>query len=201
MAPSASIEISLAERQRLLRIARASITHGLDAGQPLALAPESFSGMLGAHLASFVTLRKHRDLRGCMGSLNPVRPLAEDVAVAAFNAALRDPRFAPLAPPELDETRIEIAVLTPMTPLTVESERELFEVLTPFEDGLLLEDDLHRATFLPKVWESLPEPSDFLSALKQKAGLPPEYPVAALRLRRYGALSFAEEPSLASETA
>jgi AmmeMemoRadiSam system protein A len=201
MAHSASIDLSSAERARLLTVARASIIEGLDTGQPLQPSADSLAGVLGAHLASFVTLRKHRDLRGCMGSLNATRPLARDVANAAFNAALRDPRFAPLALPELAEIRIEISVLTPMTRLAIGSERELFEALTPFEDGLLLEDDYHRATFLPKVWESLPAPPDFLSALKQKAGLPPGYPVTRLRLRRYGAVSFAEAVPSISETA
>lgn len=193
MARSPSIDISAEERARLLAIARASISTGFETGHPLRVPPDDLSGVLESRLASFVTLRQDSRLRGCMGTLAPVRPLARDVAHTAFNAAFRDPRFARMTPDELARTRIEISVLTPMASFEVRSEQELFATLTPLEDGLLLEDELHRATFLPKVWESLPEPADFVRALKLKAGLREDHPVERLRLARYGTISFSDE--------
>jgi len=193
MALSPSIDIGPAGRRRLLGIARESIATGCDSGQPMRLSPDQLIGVLGNRLASFVTLRQGAELRGCMGTLEAVRPLAQDVAGSAFNAAFRDPRFARMAPDELGMTLIEISVLTPMARLEIRSEQELFDLLTPLEDGLLIESAGQRATFLPKVWESLPDPADFLRALKQKAGLSPDHAVETLNVHRYGTVSFSDD--------
>jgi len=193
MAHSPFIDIGPADRRRLLDIARESIAIGCHSGRPMRLSFDELVGVLGDQLASFVTLRQSTELRGCMGTLAAVRPLAEDVAETAFNAAFRDPRFVRVTPGELDRTMIEISVLTPMTRLEIQSERELFDLLTPLEDGLLIESAGHRATFLPKVWESLPDPADFLRALKQKAGLAPDHAVETLSLHRYTTVSFSED--------
>jgi len=195
MEPSHFIDLSTAARLRLLHIARSSIAHGLVSHQPLAIEKDDLPGILGEPLASFVTLRHQEMLRGCVGSIEPVRPLAEAVAFAAFSAAFKDTRFPPLREDELHVVNIEISVLSALEPMEVGDEASLLGQLEPGVDGLLLEDEWRRATFLPKVWEQLGAPTDFLKALKQKAGLPPDYWSETLRFRRYRTISFSDQPT------
>jgi AmmeMemoRadiSam system protein A len=161
------------DRQQLLRLARASIAHGLAHGCPLAVDPKNESQALGSPGAAFVTLALHGQLRGCIGSLEPHgnRALATDVSENAHAAAFRDPRFPPLAPDELAPLHISISVIGPRTPIACASEAELIAALCPHVDGLILEAGARRGTFLPSVWEQLPRPADFLRHLKRKAGL------------------------------
>lgn len=192
MAPSHFTELALSEQARLLGIARASIEHGVHTGKPAPTDRVGLEGLLAEPRGSFVTLRKERALRGCIGSIEPLRPLAEAVSVSAFNAAFRDRRFPKLEAEELELISIEISVLSPAVPLDVRSEKELLETLEPNLDGLLLEEGWHRSTFLPKVWESLPEPAAFLSALKIKAGLPADYWSDAMRFSHYRSFTFSD---------
>lgn len=180
-------------RDTLLGLARRSIAHGLRHGQPLPPALAGQAPFLAEHRASFVTLTRDGQLRGCIGRLEAVRPLGADVADNAFAAAFRDPRFAPLAPQEFDQLRLTVAVLTPPEPLPVRDEAELLARLTPGEHGLILEFGAHRATFLPKVWEQLPEPAEFLAHLKRKAGLPADYWNEALAFRVYRSVDYSED--------
>jgi len=193
MEPSYFIDLSEVAQHRLLQIARSSIAHGLVSHQPLAIEADDLPGVLCEPVASFVTLRHREMLRGCVGSLEAVRPLAESVSLAAFSAAFKDTRFPPLREDELHVVSIEISVLSTLEPMTVSGEQSLLDQLQPGIDGLLLDDQWHRATFLPKVWEQLAEPVDFLKALKQKAGLPPDYWSGTLRFRRYRTLTFSEQ--------
>lgn len=183
------------EQIRLLGLARESIAQGLLSGQPRICPARDFTGALAQPGASFVTLRRRGELRGCVGSLEAARPLAQDVATAAFNAAFRDRRFPRLSESELAEVRIEISVLSPMVPLRVRDQDELLRRLRPLIDGLLLEEGPARATFLPKVWEQITEPMDFVTALKSKAGLPADYWSPTMNLYRYQAVSFGETQS------
>jgi AmmeMemoRadiSam system protein A len=192
MAPSHFIELASGEQARLLGIARASIEQGIHTGKPAPTGRVDLEGSLGEPRGSFVTLRKEHALRGCVGSIEPLRPLAEAVSISAFNAAFRDRRFPKLEAVELELISIEISVLSPAVPLEIGSEKELLETLEPELDGLLLEAGWHRSTFLPKVWESLPEPAAFLSALKQKAGLPANYWSEEMTFYRYRSFSFSE---------
>ena len=114
------------------------------------------------------------------------------VTEAAFNAAFRDRRFAPLAAEELDEIKIEISVLSEMEPIEAESRQQLLEALEPGVDGLLLEDSGHRSTFLPKVWDKISAPTEFLEHLCLKAGLGARHWSATIRFHRYHTLSFEE---------
>lgn len=130
--------------------------------------------------ACFVTLEKNGRLRGCIGSLEPTRSLAEDVVQNALAAAFRDPRFPQLSADELRDVDIEVSVLGRPRPLQNEgdsplTERFVLESLKPGEDGVIFEWGPHRATFLPQVWEQLPEPQEFLNQLKAKAGLPADF--------------------------
>ncbi|MBW3670886.1 MAG: AmmeMemoRadiSam system protein A [Acidobacteria bacterium] len=125
--------------------------------------------------ATFVTLEQHGDLRGCVGSIDPVRQLFDDVTSNARSAAFRDPRFHPLSEDELGTIEIEVSVLSPVTPVRVESETELLRMLEPGVHGLILRLGQRRATFLPSVWEKLATPREFVRSLKRKAGIPPAH--------------------------
>lgn len=177
---------------RLLAIARRSVGHGLEFGRPLQAGIADLAGPLGEVGASFVTLTQSGQLRGCVGSVEARRPLAQDVAHSAFGAAFDDPRFPRITGNELHETRFEISVLSAPCEVPGKTEAEVLAALVPGEDGLLLDDGPLRATFLPKVWEMLPEPADFLRELRKKAGLPGDHWSATLRIRRYSAMAFGE---------
>jgi AmmeMemoRadiSam system protein A len=156
----------------LVRLARSSIEHGLAHGRPLAVEPAAHEPGLREPAASFVTLERRSMLRGCIGTLEAHRPLVVDVAENAYAAAFRDPRFAPLARLELADLEVHVALLSPLERLAVASEAELLARLRPGIDGLVLRVGEHRATFLPAVWEDLPDPAAFLRALLRKAELP-----------------------------
>lgn len=176
-----------AVRQVLLDLARASIGFGLQHGRPPAAPLDECPSELRERRASFVTLQRQGALRGCIGSLEAYRPLIADVAENAYAAAFRDPRFPPVAPHEFADLEIHLSLLTPAEPMQAASEADLLRQLRPGEDGLILLEGSHRATFLPAVWESLPEPQSFISHLKRKAGLPAEYWSDTLTVFRYRA--------------
>jgi AmmeMemoRadiSam system protein A len=165
----------------LLAIARESIVRGDEAAVLVANGHE----WLRPHGACFVTLRLDGELRGCIGSIDARRPLGEDVARNARAAAYRDPRFPPVAPAELAHLQLEVSVLSPRQAFAVACESEALARLRPGVDGIALEYGAASATFLPQVWESLPEPEAFLDALRRKAGLPARFWHPDLRLTRY----------------
>jgi len=179
----------------LLRLARREIALHLDApaAAPLAHAALAEFG------ATFVTLLREGELRGCIGSLTPRRRLDEDVCDNAVGAAFRDPRFPPLRRYELDALAVEVSLLGPSTPLRFADEADLLAQLVPGQDGLVLEVGGRRATFLPQVWEALPAPRDFLAALKRKAGLPPDFWSPDVSARRYAVAKWSEDEQLDSE--
>ncbi|MBK6804814.1 MAG: AmmeMemoRadiSam system protein A [Betaproteobacteria bacterium] len=135
--------------------------------------------------ATFVTLKQDGDLRGCIGSLEAHRLLAIDVRRNALAAAFSDPRFPPLAAQELEVTTVEVSLLSPAARVEVADEEDLLARLEPGVDGIVLELGRRRATFLPQVWESLPDPRDFIGALKRKAGMPANFWSAEMRVSRY----------------
>jgi AmmeMemoRadiSam system protein A len=177
-------------QQQLLDIAEASIRHGLDYGRPLEPALPDYPAVLREPGASFVTLKRQDELRGCIGALSAHRPLLVDVAHNAWAAAFDDPRFPSLREEELEGLDIHISLLSGAEPLQFDSEAELLSQLQPGADGLIIEEGLRRGTFLPSVWEQLPTAELFLRHLKQKAGLPPDYWSPSLRVSRYTTESF-----------
>ena len=191
MPHSFCIDLTTEEKNQLLGIARTSIESGLQGTNTPTLDISHFSGNLARALASFVTLTQNDDLRGCMGSLEASVPLAQSVAINAYNAAFRDPRFAKLTEAESNQTNIDISVLSPMQSMLVKNRKDLLNQLKPDIDGLLLEDSGHRATFLPKVWEKL-SADEFLRHLWTKAGLPVGYWSESIRFSRYHTVSFSE---------
>ncbi len=184
--------LSDTDRRTLLKVARNSIEHGLATGQALSIAVPDFPPALQERRSSFVTLHRSEQLRGCIGSIEAHRPLVHDVADNAFNAAFRDPRFVPLHQDEMPDLRIQISVLSVPEPMSLSSQADLLRRLRPGVDGLILAEGKRRGTFLPSVWESLPDPEDFLRHLKQKAGLPPDYWSDRIRVERYTTKSFSE---------
>lgn len=143
--------------------------------------------------ATFVTLTRHGQLRGCIGSLEAWRPLGQDIRDNALAAAFRDPRFAPLTAGELPSIRVEVSLLTPPEPMTFADEADALAQLRPDIDGVILTAGRRRATFLPQVWEQLPAPAGFITHLKQKAGLPADYWGPDIRLERYAVRKWKEE--------
>jgi len=177
--------LSPADRATLLDVARASIQHGLRHRQALAVNPGDYPETLRPLRATFVTLEIGGQLRGCIGALTAYQPLVQDVAAHAYAAAFEDPRFAELRPDELPKLEIFISVLSPPEPMQFSSEEDLLKQVRPGVDGLILEFRHYRATFLPAVWESLPDPYVFLAQLKHKAGLPLDFWSPELRVERY----------------
>lgn len=156
----------------LLHLAAGSIEHGIATGAPLAVNTADYPAELREQGASFVTLKKNRQLRGCIGSLQAWRPLVEDVADNAFKAGFKDPRFPVLKGDEVLQLDLSISVLSPAVLIHFTDEADLLRQLRPNIDGLIIQDGPRRALFLPQVWEQLPQPVLFLNQLKRKAGLP-----------------------------
>lgn len=147
--------------------------------------PEPEHPALAQPGATFVTLTQRGELRGCIGSLEARRPLGLDVRENAQAAAFRDPRFPPLGRDELDRTRVEVSLLTPAVPLEFADEADAIRRLRPGIDGMIFECHGRRGTFLPQVWESLPEPRLFFDHLKQKAGFSSDFWSPDVKLYRY----------------
>jgi AmmeMemoRadiSam system protein A len=162
------------EKKTLLSLARESLEQGVAGRTMPALDQDKLSPTLRALGASFVTLTIGGQLRGCIGALEPYQPLAEDVREHTVAAALEDPRFPPVSRPEVERIEIEISRLTLPRPLDYTDVEDLLAKLHPNRDGVILRDGFHRATFLPQVWEKIPDKSDFLDNLCYKMGAAPD---------------------------
>lgn len=182
--------LSRADRDTLIQLAGDSISHGLKENRPIPVVISDYPDTLQQTRASFVTLKIHDRLRGCIGHLEAIQPLVKDIAENAFAAAFQDPRFPAVTEDERPLIQIHLSLLTAAKPLSFGSESELLKLLQTGKDGLILEEGQRRGTFLPAVWEQLPEPEDFLRHLKNKAGLPGDYWSKTLRVSRYTTESF-----------
>jgi AmmeMemoRadiSam system protein A len=177
----------------LISIARASIA----AQFGLHFSVRESETWLHRPAASFVTLKTRGELRGCIGSLAAHRALVDDVRANARAAAFQDPRFRPLGFQELAMIRVEVSVLSALEPMTFKDQADALDRIRPGVDGLVLEFGGHRGTFLPQVWDSLPQPATFLAELKRKAGLPADFWDPGVRLSRYTVAKWSE-PDTAS---
>lgn len=190
MSSSDPVAFDPAQRRQLLTLARQSIAHGLDQGGPLPVVPAEYPRAQGATGG----LRDPTAWGACAGASATWRP--SNPWCWTWRRTPSPPPSAipgfPLTRPELARLTIEISVLTPPQPLACTSEEALLRLLEPGRDGLILEDGAARGTFLPTVWESLPDPRDFLRHLKQKAGLPPDHWSERVRVERYRTESFSE---------
>jgi hypothetical protein len=172
----------------LLHLARSAIAERFGIA-PAAMQQADWLGKSGA---TFITLKEDGRLRGCIGSLEARRPLVDDVRHNAIAAAFRDPRFPPLTESEFNKIEIEISVLSEAEPMDFFDERDVLAQLHPGVDGIILEWGMHRATFLPQVWEDLPQPKRFLEHLKNKAGLADDFWSDDIKLSRYTVQKFSE---------
>ncbi|MEA2599963.1 MAG: hypothetical protein QOF89_955 [Acidobacteriota bacterium] len=179
-----------AARGRLLvRIARESLGEALG----LSVANDYREPWLQEPGASFVTLTRWGKLRGCVGTIRAYRPLFDDVWLNARASAFHDTRFPPVERDEFPELGVEVSLLSRPEPLPAFArEEEALAALRPGIDGVILEAGSYRSTFLPQVWEQLPDPRDFLSHLKDKAGLPEGFWAPDLRLQRYTVMKWVE---------
>ncbi|MFC1878862.1 AmmeMemoRadiSam system protein A [Chloroflexota bacterium] len=162
------------EREILLKLARQALEDAVRGEKLLPLEMAGLPTNLQQPGATFVTLTKRGQLRGCIGSLQPTMPLAEDVREHAVAAGLQDFRFHPVSSADLPEIVIEISRLTLPQDLSYDSHEDLLNSLRPGLDGVTILDGYRRATFLPQVWEKIPDPSDFLDHLCNKMGAQPD---------------------------
>lgn len=180
-------EYSQQDREILLKLARDAIEYGLKHHDYIKIDLKNFSKHLCEQRACFVTLQIGKQLRGCIGSLEAHQPLVYDVAYNAYAAAFGDPRFSRLTVAEFEKLSIHISVLSKPAPMRFDSEADLLRQIRPDIDGLILSDGSYKGTFLPSVWESLPDARQFLTHLKMKAGLAPDYWSDTLQVERYTA--------------
>jgi AmmeMemoRadiSam system protein A len=160
------------EKSTLLHLARQAMEHSVRGQKLPALDLGTLRAPLRAEGASFITLTIQGGLRGCIGALEPYQPLAQDVREHAIAAALEDPRFPPVTPEELDQIEIEVSRLTFPENLEYADPEDLLTRLRPNMDGVILRDGFRRATFLPQVWEKIPDKAEFLDNLCYKMGAP-----------------------------
>ncbi len=189
-APDTS-SLSLAHRQRLIQVAREAILQPLNGQPESSIDPEQFPASFQEKRASFVTINLRGHLQGCIGSLAATRPLVLDVASNARSAAFRDPRFQPLTLAEYQDIDVHISILSKPEPMALSSSEELISTLRPGVDGLIIEERGRRATYLPSVWEQLPDPATFVRELRRKAGLTAEGWSSETRVWRYQTEEFA----------
>ena len=173
---------------QLIALARQAIAHRLG----LAPQPHPAAWWLQANGATFVTLTCEGALRGCIGTLEARWPLGRDLLANAVHAAFDDPRFAPVAAAQWPDIHVEVSVLSAPQPLQFSDEADLLAQLRPHEDGLILESAGQRGTFLPQVWQELPDKRQFLAHLRAKAGLAPNTPLTRCKLWRYRVAKFTE---------
>ena len=166
-------ELSFAEKEALLSVAREAILYSTQNKKLPRINLNDYSENLKENGASFVTLHtKHNNkLRGCIGSLEAYQPLILDVQVHSISAAMEDYRFPPVKFEEVDNLHIEISRLTPPIPIKYSNPEELPDLLRAGVDGVIIQDGFKRATFLPQVWQQLPDPKLFLSQLCSKMGV------------------------------
>jgi len=176
----------------LLSSARNAITSVLGESQ----LHHSKNPSLQINAASFVTLQKDNQLRGCIGTIEPYRSLLQDVQRNAIDAAFNDPRFKPVTLKELENITIEVSVLTPKVAIEYDSSFDLYSQIKPGVDGVVIEYEHHKATFLPQVWTQLPDKELFFKYLKDKAGLAPDFWSENLKVYRYRVQKWSEAISM-----
>lgn len=176
----------------LIALARAAIAQRLQQPCPALATDHPALHALGA---SFVTLTLKGQLRGCIGQLEATRSLQEDVRHNAIAAAFHDPRFAPLSPAEWSQIAVEVSVLGPTHYTPCATRADCLALIEPFEDGVIFASGARRATFLPQVWEQLPDAEQFIDHLLAKAGLPPQHWPADMRVGLYRVTAYHEPAS------
>lgn len=190
--PAAHVaELAADQGAPLAALARAAIRHALGAPRPPRPTGDFFTGPA----ATFITLYRGDVLHGCIGSLEAHRSLTDDVIDNAVSAALHDPRATPLSLPDVDTLRVEVSLLSPQQRVPCHDEASALAALRPGIDGVVLRRGGRRATFLPQVWEALPDGHQFLRELRCKARLDPDAWPADLEVYRYSVQKYIDEPA------
>jgi uncharacterized protein len=185
MVPMPFTNLSLKDKQIVLKTARHAVQYGLAYQKFPRLELTKYSVALQQHAASFVTLKETSRLRGCVGTLEAKQPLIQDVAEHAFAAAFNDPRFPPINHIEEPMVHISVSILSPPEPLSFANEDDFLAQLKPGEDGVILRYDGQQATFLPNVWQQLQDPAEFINQLKLKAGWQIDFWSSDIKALRY----------------
>lgn len=167
-------KLTLDEQKTLLRLARDAMEHAVRGEKIPPVDETELTHPLRQDGASFVTLTVRGQLRGCIGTLEAYQPIAQDVREHAASAALEDPRFPRVSERELNAIEIEVSRLTRPIPLDYKDADDLLSKLHPHIDGVILRDAFRRATFLPQVWEKIPDRVEFLNNLCYKMGASPD---------------------------
>jgi hypothetical protein len=178
------------DRRTLLDAAIASIRYGIQHGKEPGVTLKNVPRALLAMRGTFVTLTLDGQLRGCIGTVVPGRPLVNDVVSNAYKAAFADHRFKPLTPGELDRLNVEISILSHQRPISFDSEKALLAALRPDRDGLVIADEGKRSLFLPSVWKTLPHAHHFLLHLKRKAGMADDHWSDGFKANRFTTETF-----------
>lgn len=177
-----------ANQEALLRVAAQSVVSGFERGRPLRIREMRYPEELRQKGATFVNIYHNGVLRGSAGSFEPTRSFLEDITENAYAAAFSDFRFMPLDEEEITDAEISISFLTRPTPISFDDEEDLLTKIKPQEDGLVLKERANRALFLPQIWETFPSPKDFLSHLKQRAGLSADYWSPTVKVYRFNVI-------------
>jgi AmmeMemoRadiSam system protein A len=179
-------------RRHLLDVAREAVRVGLAERRQYLPDTSDLPRPLGDLAATFVTLRRREELLGCIGTMEPMRSMADDVARNAASAAFADPRLPAVTWADFDEMSVKISILGPLVPLDVHEFGDLKLTIRRGVHGLLVEDGPRRGTFLPSVWEQVPDHEQFLGMLWEKAGLAPGTWPRSLKVFRYETLEFGD---------
>lgn len=186
-------KISKSEKEYLLKLARKALEVYFETGKEISIDVKEVPIGLKDGAATFVTLTINGELRGCIGKLEADQPLYKDVIGNVYLAAFSDSRFDPLTHDELGLINIEISILTKPEILTYSSPEDLFMKISKTKPGLIIKSGYYQATFLPQVWEDLPDADKFLNHLCQKAGLNQYYwKNYKLEVFQYSVIHFAE---------
>lgn len=182
------------EGARILRAAMQSVSYAMKNGKTPKVDIPSFPPALREHRATFVTINKNGQLRGCIGTLQAHQPLIVDIVENAYKAAMKDSRFPPIQEDEAPALDLSVSLLSPFQEMSFSNEADFIRQLRPKTDGLVIADQGKRSVFLPQVWESIPNPKQFVSHLKQKAGLPAGHWSASFQAWRFTATSLKARP-------
>lgn len=187
-------------QEMLIKIARHMIIHGAKTGKLPQLNITNVPRSLMAYRSTFTTITINNDLRGCYGSFSPTQPLVADVAQYAYHSAFKDPRFKPMTMADIKKAELSLSILSIPGPFPVEDEQDLVQKLRPGKDGIVFRDGNNQGLFLPSVWESLPEPEEFVKGLKRKAGLPEDHWSDNVQISRYTAEKIGPVPIIPQST-
>ena len=197
-APTTPVEDDRAMLQRqgtaIFRAAAQSVGYSIKNGKPPKLDLSNFPAVLHENRATFITINKNGQLRGCIGTIQAHQPLIADVVENAYKAAMKDPRFPPIQEDETAQLELSISLLSRFTEMSFSDEADFLGQLRPRIDGLIVADRDKRSVFLPQVWESIPETTEFVARLKQKAGLPMDHWSDNFQAWRFTAISLKAAP-------